>query len=248
MVADPDIRKRCSAGFAAGLATGTGRRRSVPVDCVEPFSRTAERYRGCGRGAYGYVRSKLRRDPVHWELLRLAAEDRFGAVVDIGCGRGQLGIALLEAGLATSVIGMDCHAAHLAQAERAAAGLAFRARLLNLANGFDIQGADALLGIDVLYQLDDDAQRRLLEAVAEAAPRRIFLRLLDPGRGLRSILTVWMERLSRRISPHAGRFVNPWPIGRIAACLEAAGYDVTLTPCWRGTPFANVLLDARRRR
>lgn len=207
---------------------------------------TAERYRGCGRVAYGYVRSKLWRDPVHRDVLCLAAAERFGEVVDIGCGRGQLAVALLQAGLAESVVGVDCQAVHLAQADRAAAGLAYRSRLVNLTDGFDVPEADTIMAVDVLYQLDDGSQQRVLQSVARAARRRVVLRLLDPGCGMRSAVTVGLERLWRGFSPHAGRCVNPWPVGRIAGVLRAEDYDVAVGPCWRGTPFANVLLIARR--
>ena len=65
---------------------------------------------------------------------------------------------------------------------------------------------------------------------------------------MRSRLTVGLEQLWRGVSPHAGRRVNPWPVARVAAILQPAGYAIAVTPCWRGTPFANVLLIARRRR
>jgi len=209
---------------------------------------TAERYRACGHLTHGYVRSKLRRDPAHRDVLSLAAREHFGDVVDVGCGRGQLGVALLQAGLADSVIGVDHHAGHLAEAERAAAGLAFAARLQDLARGVGSLVADTILAVDVLYQLDDASQQRLLQAAAQAARRRIVLRLLDPERGMRSALTVGLERLWRGFSPHAGRVVNPWPLARLAAIVERVGYDITVTPCWRGTPFATVLVIARRDR
>ncbi|HEY4172075.1 MAG TPA: methyltransferase domain-containing protein [Rhodopila sp.] len=238
----------CHVRPSSDCPAGSRQQRPVREDCAAALDRTAERYRYCGRGAHFYVRSKLRRDPVHRDVLRLAAENHFGNVLDIGCGRGQLGIALLEAGLATSVTGVDCQTAHLAQAERAAAALAFRTKPLDLASGFDVPAADTILAIDVLYQLDDDSQHRLLQAIAQAARHRVVLRLLDPGLGPRSALTVGMERLWRRISPNAGRWVNPWPVKRIAAIFEAAGYDVTVAPCWQDTPFANVLLNGRRSR
>ena len=66
------------------------------------------------------------------EILALAAKEEFGDVVDIGCGRGQLGVALLEAGLAQSVAALDRHAGHVQQARRAATGLAFRAIVQDL--------------------------------------------------------------------------------------------------------------------
>lgn len=224
-------------------------RRPAHAHAIETaLDEAAERYRVCGRLVHGYVRSKLQRDPVHRAILSLATREDFGNVVDIGCGRGQLGIALLQAGLADSVIGIDWHAGRLAEVNRAAAGMAFTTRLHDLVHGPGSLAADTILAVDVLYQLDDASQHRLLHAAAHAARQRIVLRLLDPERGMRSALTVGLERLWRGLSPHAGRCVNPWPLARLAAILEPLGYEITVTPCWHGTPFATVLLTARRGR
>src|SRR5262245_3088282 len=118
------------------------------------FARVARRYRGSGRFAGHYVAAKLRHDPMHRDFLTLATSERFGDVVDIGCGRGQLGIALLEAGLARSVLGLDCHAGHLRQARCAATGLSFRTILQDLAECQELPKAATVLLIDVLYQLE----------------------------------------------------------------------------------------------
>jgi len=215
-------------------------------DFAATFERVAQRYRHCGRFARGYVAAKLRRDPVHHDLLALASNESFGDVVDIGCGRGQLAVALLEAGLARSVLGLDCHAGHLEQARRAATGLAFTAAMQDLAEAQSVPHADTVLLIDVLYQLESAAQMALLRATASAARGLILIRMLDPDRGMRSALTIGLERLMRRVSPHAGRHVDAVPVARIAATLSDAGFVVSITPCWQGTPFANVLVTARR--
>src|SRR3954468_4398744 len=62
-----------------------------PVGLAALSARVARRYRACGRFAQHYVAAKLRRDPVHRAVLALAAGEALGDVVDVGCGRGQLG-------------------------------------------------------------------------------------------------------------------------------------------------------------
>jgi predicted RNA methylase len=63
------------------------------------------------------VRGKLLTDPATPAILRLArAAGGFGAVADLGCGRGQVGLALLASGLAQSVVGLDLDAARIAEA------------------------------------------------------------------------------------------------------------------------------------
>src|SRR5690348_2213389 len=153
------------------------------------FERVAQRYQDCGRFARHYVAAKLRRDPVHRDILSLAAGEAFGDVVDIGCGRGQLAVALLDAGLARSVLGLDCNADHLRQARRAAKGLAFTTTVQDLAQRQDVPDATTMLLIDVLYQLESELQMALLQAAIRATRKRIVIRTLDPNRGLRSRVT-----------------------------------------------------------
>jgi SAM-dependent methyltransferase len=210
------------------------------------FACVAQRYRGCGRFAGTYVSAKLNRDPVHRDLLALAAREAFGDVVDIGCGRGQLAVALLEAGLASSVLGLDSHSGHLGQARRAAGGLAFSTVVRDLAQTQDVPDADTVLLIDVLYQLGTDVQISVLREAARAARQRVIVRSLDPDRGARSVLTLCLERLTRRISPHSGAQVAVMPVARLAQTLADAGFVVSSAPCWKGTPFANVLLIGDR--
>ena len=210
------------------------------------LARAADRYRAAGRFGRHYVSAKLRRDPVYADLLALAGDAGFGDVADVGCGRGQLGVALLEAGAARSVLGLDWNPAHLRQAQRAASGLAFRAVVQDLGCDAALPAADTVVLIDVLYQLDDAAQAALLDSAARAARRCVLVRTADPARGLRSAITRVLEVLFRRVWPHAGARVNALPPAQLAARLEAAGFAVTAAPCWRGTPFANVLLVARR--
>ncbi len=210
------------------------------------FARVAQRYRRCGRGTYLYVKAKLAHDPVHRDVLALAAQEPFGDVIDIGCGRGQLGVALLEAGLAHSVLGIDRQARHLAQAQQAAAGLAYAVATQDLASWQDAPQAQTALLIDVLYQLADEAQHAVLRAASRAARDRLIIRTLDPDCGVRSRLTLALERAMRPVSPHSGERVNPWKLARLQALLREFGFAATVTPCWHGTPFANMLIIARR--
>jgi 2-polyprenyl-3-methyl-5-hydroxy-6-metoxy-1,4-benzoquinol methylase len=218
----------------------------VQLDYTATFERVTQRYWGCSRFAPRYVAGKLRHDPVYREVLALAAREPFGDVVDVGCGRGQLAVALLEAGLACSVLGLDAHQGHLEQARHAAAGLAFTASVRDLSEPQDVLESTTVLLIDVLYQLEAGAQMALLRAAARAARQRILIRTLDPDRGVRSVLTIAMERLMRPVSPHSGKHVDIVPVTRLAKVLSDAGFAVSIVPCWQGTPFANVLIIGRR--
>jgi len=185
-------------------------------------------------------------DPVHADVLALAAREPFGRVIDLGCGRGQLCVALLEAGLAETALGLDRQEAALAQARHAAAGLAFEVEARDLAVAGRLDEADTVMMIDVLYQLDWAAQMALLRQAASVARSRIVLRMANPERLWRFRLTRGLERLFRRVWPNSGTHVNHLSLRHIVAVLAELGFAAEIAPCSRGTPFANVLLVARR--
>jgi SAM-dependent methyltransferase len=212
----------------------------------DALAETARRYRACPRFTRHYVASKLRRDPVHREVLAMAAREPFGDVVDLGCGRGQLGVALLAAELARSVLGVDRAGSALADARQAAAGLPFATRQGNMAADPGVPACDTVLLVDVLYQLGAGPALRLLRAAAGAARERVIVRSLDPAQGWRSRLARGLERSARPWWPHAGRRVEPLPVPVLLDALREAGFTAEAAPCWQGTPFANVLIAAKR--
>jgi len=217
----------------------------LSVALAQAISRTARRYRGASRFGQAYVAGKLRFDPLYHDLLALPAPN-FGEVLDIGCGRGQLGILLIEAGAAHSVLGIDRQGRLLREAQRAGADVAFDVERRDLVSQEALPVADTVFLIDVLYQLDTARQNAVLHRAAAAARQRIIIRTGDPSRGWRSALTCAVERVGRRIWPHSGATVNQPSVNRLVSALSAAGFSTSTQPCWRGTPFCNVLIDGRR--
>lgn len=216
-------------------------------DFAAALARTAARYRRCARFTRHYVASKLKRDPIHLALLGLARDTPFGHVVDLGCGRGQISVALLEAGLADSVTGMDWAGASLADLRQAGAGLPIDTIARDLSADFRVPAGDTVLVIDVLYTMQRNAALALLNAAADAARERVLLRSLDAAAGWRGRLSVTLERLARPFWPHSGARVDPLPPTALAAALGARGFTTRMMPCWGRTPFANVLIVAERR-
>lgn len=206
----------------------------------------AARYAHGSRLTRRYVAARLRADPVHRMVLDLAADEGFGRVLDVGCGRGQLALALLEAGGARRVLGLDRSEAVLEDARRAARGLPFRAEQQDVAQPFPLPPADTVLLVDVLYQLPTPAQDDLLRRAAAAAGRLVLIRTLDPDRGWRSRFALAVERVARLGRRDAGAVVNARAVKTVAALLAAEGFVVATTPCWQGTPFADVLIVGRR--
>ena len=196
-----------------------------------------------------YVRGKLSGDPVCAQVTALAGRyGGFDTVLDVGCGRGQMGLALLESGLARTVAGFDWDAEKIAEAAAAAEGLGEgRARYWQA----DIRDerlpeSDLVLLLDVLHYLTDAEQVSLVERAACAARQAIVIRELDPDRGWRSAVTRAQEAVTTVGRYNLGARVNVRPIAPVVERLQNARFRVTVAPSWGATPFANVALIATR--
>lgn len=207
--------------------------------------RIAERYANGSRAVRGYVAGKLRSDPVASSVLAIGRASSLGAVCDVGCGRGQMGVLLLEAGVATSVRGWDWDAEKVAAAARAAEGLDARFEQGDVRE-HPIPPCDTVLLVDVLHYLTPEEQDALLARAATAARRHVLVRELDPDRGWRSAVTRLQESITTGLRYNEGARLVFRAIGEITAPLERAGFRTSVAPAWGSTPFANVLVHAQR--
>jgi uncharacterized protein (DUF2062 family) len=229
--------------YAAVAATRPPKPRSLFEEAV---ARVAARYGGESRAAYYHVLGKMRGDPVVRRAFELASTEPLGEVVDVGAGRGQLGILLLESNGATRVTGFDWDRAKVAEAQRASK---------NLSASFEegdavthaIPACDSVLMIDVLHYLVDAEQDAVIRRAARAARRTVLIRELDPDRGWRSVATRIQEAITTTVRWNRGARVRVRPIPYAERRLSEEGFDVTVEPCWGSTPFANVLMVGRRR-
>ncbi|MFC7543322.1 methyltransferase domain-containing protein [Siccirubricoccus deserti] len=184
-------------------------------------------------------------DPATPFVLQLAATSGgFGEVTDLGCGRGQIGMSLLTAGLATRVQGLDLDPGKITDAVRAAAGLPAGFGVADLCQA-EVPAADTVVIFDVLLQLPVTAQRSLLGRIAAAARHRIVIRAFDPDCGWRSGVGVAMERLGCLLRRDGSSF-QPLPLNDLARPLRMAGFAISVSPCWGWTPLPNVMLVAER--
>jgi 2-polyprenyl-3-methyl-5-hydroxy-6-metoxy-1,4-benzoquinol methylase len=225
-----------------------GEGRSPPEPSLDAaITRTARRFARAGNapGAFYYVVGKLRTDPCTQAVARRAP---LGEVLDLGCGRGQLAVLLLESGAASRVRGMDSDATKVAFAERAAVGL--RARFTHEdVRAAAVEAADTVLLVDVLHYLGRAEQDALLERAARLVrpAGRLLVREVTTGLGLRTWVTVLAERIATAVGLNRGAHLVFRDVAReIVPILEANGMACTIEQCWRGTPFGNVLLVARR--
>jgi trans-aconitate methyltransferase len=206
-------------------------------------------YATSSRLARGMMRGKLRVDPVYRELLDRGLGDA-RRIVDLGCGRGLL-FALILASQG-SAKRPDLHgievAASAAHTARQALGDAVKIVEADLAEQ-PVPPCDTVTLLDVAHYLPVPVQDDLLARVRAALPigGRFFVREADAAAGAGFLAVRAAERLAA-IRGGAGlrRFAYR-TVAELKSRLESSGFTVTTTPMGRGTPFANVLLEARAR-
>jgi SAM-dependent methyltransferase len=212
--------------------------KQIIANVAARYNRTGTRF---------YVRGKLGSDPVVEQIVTMARSiGGCGHVVDVGCGRGQMGVLLLDLGLATSVSGFDWDEQKINEARAATGGDARLRFWCGDTRTEAVPPCDTVLLVDVLHYLTDDEQAALVERAASAAARAVVIRELDPDRGWRSTLTRLQEGITTFFRYNVGARVRVRPIAPVVKSLTSAGFDVHVEPSWGGTPFANVALVASR--
>lgn len=210
-----------------------------------------------------YAREKLLRDPIYFSLLERGLIADGARLLDLGCGQGIL-LALLVAvrdaaragvwpsewappPIFSSLRGIELDPAEVRRARIALAGEA-------TVDEGDLRDAklppsSVIAIVDVIHYLEPAAQERLLGRVSEALDSGgvLLLRICDGAAGLRAFLT--------RVSDVVGTLTKRGAVARTylrsaaewTARLESLGFSVSALPMSAGTPFANVLLVARKR-
>lgn len=239
--------------YAVLREAGEGRFRKLLVD------RAARPYLDTGYPQWEFVRGKLRLDPVYLRLVTSGLLPSRGRLVDLGCGRGIL-LALLsayrEVGASASrpegwrepseldLDGVD-GGRRVAAIARRALGDRARVRWADLGR-VEIPPCSVVVILDVLHYLEPELQDDLLARVRGALGEGglLVVREADAGAGWRFAVTAGTERLRAvlRGRPRERFFYRS--ATRWGALLEAHGFEVSVEPCQRGTPFANVLLLA----
>lgn len=211
----------------------------------ELAKRVAWRYEKTGTRFY--VIGKLSSDPICGQVVTLAhALGSLGEVVDVGCGRGQMGLLLVTEGWATSANGYDWDEEKVREANAAAGGDERLRYWVGDTREEPIPSCDTVLMLDVLHYLTHDEQSALVLRAAKAARRAIVIRELDPDRGWRSAMTRLQERVTTGLRYNVGARVLVRRIEPVVACLEGEGFSVSVEPSWGSTPFSNVAIIAKK--
>lgn len=252
-------------GLAAGLLTyaALGRRYRDP-GFTQLTSKAADRYLGTSLTAWEFARAKLRGDPVYRAVLSSDWLPRSGVLVDIGCGPGLLLALIAEAVDAAREGHWPPAGWPQPPAEMRLVGIELRPRAADLARHAlgdegEIHTGDArdvalpavidvVAIFDVLHMMDREAQRPLIARVATAMPigAVLLVREADAAAGWRFRMVRLGNTMTALVRGHwrprfAFRTATEW-----RAELTALGFEVSLAPMSEGTPFANVLLVARR--
>jgi uncharacterized protein (DUF2062 family)/SAM-dependent methyltransferase len=225
---------------------------------VQAVERVASRYApadgatAAERSRFHYVRTKLLGDPVARLVADVEGEapGALGEVLDVGTGRGQLPILLVELARATRARGVDWDEVKVAAGNEAAARGA--ALAVTLAQGdartAEYPPADTVLLIDLVHYFTLAEQDAILRRAAAAVRPggRLLVREADTERGWRSAVTLLEERVFTALRFNRGERVCFRPAREIAALLGEAGLACEVRPAWGKTPFSNVLVVGRR--
>ncbi len=223
---------------------------------VAAVERVAARYSGdesaSAKAQFNYVRIKLLTDPIAKLIADIAgdAQGALGRVFDVGTGRGQLPILLLELERATAAAGCDWDRAKI-QRGVAAAALA-PALEVSLSAGdartTPIEASDTVLLVDLLHYFTVEEQDALLRRAAQAVlpGGRLIVREADTERGWRSRVTLLEERIFTFLRFNRGERVKFRAARELSALLESEGLSVEVRPAWGKTPFSNVLILGQR--
>jgi uncharacterized protein (DUF2062 family)/2-polyprenyl-3-methyl-5-hydroxy-6-metoxy-1,4-benzoquinol methylase len=226
--------------FASRRGAAPGDASSEDIAFEAAVQRTRARYERVKPAHRYYVAGKLAFDPV-FKLLSQQAS--LGRVLDLGCGRGQLSLLLLELGRAQHVVGLDSDADKIEAAR--AAGPEADFRVADVAHA-ELPSADTILLIDVLHYLPIAEQDALLLLATRALEPggRILVRELDGDPSARYGVTRAFEWVGRKIGLNRGRATAYRPARAVTELLERQGLACRVQGASERTPFANVLIIA----
>jgi SAM-dependent methyltransferase len=224
----------------------------------------ADRYLGTSLTAWEFARAKLKGDPVYRAVLSSGWLPSSGVLVDVGCGPGLLLALVAEAiddahegkwppaGWPPAPASLELHGIELrpraADLARYALGDAAQVLTADALEAALPPAIDLVAIFDVLHLMDRAEQVPMVTRLAASMrPGALLLvREADASAGWRFRMVRFGNRITALLrgrwrARFAFRSATEWQ-----ALLTELGFEVSVAPMGEGTPFANVLLVARR--
>lgn len=199
-----------------------------------------------GRFLQGYVRSKIRTDPVY-RAVEQVLRDHPHPLTDVGCGVGVMAFYLRELGFTHPIAGIDHDRRKIAVAR----SIGRRYEALEFVEGDarqELPYGRSVLMLDLLHYFTDAEQSQIAENAANAIPPGGVAIIRDALRdGTWRYRATWLqESVSRAIGwLRAERLNFPRP-ETVASPFRARGFAEEIVPLWGRTPFNNYLFVFRR--
>ncbi len=228
-------------------------------DDVREVEQAARYFLESGISHWAFARGKIRHDPLYALLARSPDLAGAAAVLDLGCGTGLVLARLRERRLAAGraagnehgqreqdYLGLDASPRRIAVA-RESLGRWGRFQVADIGKTA-FPTVDTIVLADVLHYLPEVTQNAVLERAARSLRPggTLLLREADAGGGWRFLVTRLSERLRALLRRDWRQSFCYRSRGRWMSRMAELGLDVSCQPAGRGTPFANVLITARR--
>lgn len=229
------------------------------------FDTAVKPYEQAGKFATHFARGKLTGDPVFREILARGLISPHTHVLDIGCGQGLLSAWLMAADTlagrtewppdwkkapqCVTVKGIELMPLDVVRAKKA---------LITHEDRFTFEAGDmcktpfenahTVVILDVLHYVPYPAQEDVLQRVFNALTPDglLILRVGDAAGGLGFKVSNWVDYLVTLARGHGLSQLFCKPVFEWVIQLEKLGFGVKTKPMSQGTPFANVLLLARK--
>jgi len=231
------------AHFARGRQARTPSAKA-DSDLSRAVQRTVARYANARAADRHYVACKLRWDPITRLLGELPID--WGSVLDIGCGRGQLGLLLIELERVRSMVGIDWDA-HKIEIAQQAAGTNATFEVGDLAT-VQLAPCQTVLLIDVLHYLAAGAQMQLLKQISDqlVLGGTLVMRDVNARPTWRSRLTRLFEVLGTRLNVNRGHQLCFHSSGQLHSLLQQLGLTIVDVIAMPGLTLDNVMIVARK--
>jgi SAM-dependent methyltransferase len=233
---------------------------------IQLFDTAVEPYRQAGKFATHFARGKLTGDPVFREILARGLIGPNSHLLDIGCGQGLLSAWLLAAERLASnpgwpadwktaprsvtVKGIELMPSDVTRAKKALSAYPdrFKFEVGDMCKT-PFEEAQAVVILDVLHYVSYAAQEDVLQRVHDALTPQglLILRVGDAAGGLGFKVSNWVDRVVTLARGHSLSRLYCKPLSEWKTQLDQIGFDVETKPMSQGTPFANVLLLARKK-